>query len=574
MFCDGHCQIRSPAGRIIVCILCGNNLYKFTSPADALAAHTLASIATIDDHSANLMLSTTDLHRRLGHMSIDAAKSLIKQGAITGINLDDLIQEMELCQACVQAKIRHMPFPKERSRPRSTIYGELVSSDLFGPAHVTSLAGHRYAMTLLDDATYEVLISFLQHKSEAFDKYVNYEKFVQVHRGVSVIQTFHSDREEWVTIDGDDAALRDTPATDRTVPKDAQLPPDRAPPTATEQALHDAPADAPPDVTNAPATRQSEPPPVTGWTTTLQTPLHMRSEPPTAPDAPRARCTIVPSCYVWLLQAGDRSTTGLPRMPPLPRSMRIVQRAPDFMAPGSTSEGEGEGDAAFSEHIDSDDEEEFLLHLSEDGVEWGLAAMPATSDEPHMVNVAKAREDWLKWEAAISDDKWVFKIKRDAAGAISKYKARLVAQGFSQIPGIDFTDTFAPVAKLSSVRLVAALAARFNYKLHQMDVKNAYLNGDLEEEIYMKQPPAGRRRWYKKLCAAFLDMGFTRSSVDHSVFFRHGKNGDIAIVAVSVDDLAIATNSVEVMTHVKDGLKSRFDMTDLGELHWLLGIEI
>ncbi|TFY74272.1 hypothetical protein EWM64_g9740, partial [Hericium alpestre] len=194
MFRDGHCQIRSPAGRIIARILRDSNLYKFTSPADALATHALASIAAIDDHSANLTLSAADLHRRLGHMSIDAAKSLIKQGAITGINLDDLIQEMELCRACVQAKIRRVPFPKECSRPRLTIYGELVSSDLFGPAHVASLAGHRYAMTLLDDATYEVLISFLRHKSKAFDKYVNYEKFVQVHRGVSVIQTFRSDR--------------------------------------------------------------------------------------------------------------------------------------------------------------------------------------------------------------------------------------------------------------------------------------------------------------------------------------------------------------------------------------------
>ncbi|TFY76187.1 hypothetical protein EWM64_g7826 [Hericium alpestre] len=637
MFCDGHCQICSPAGRIITCIPCDNNLYKFTSPADVLTAHALASIAAIDDHSTNLTLSATDLHRRLGHMSIDTTKSLIKQGAITGINLDDLIQKMELCQACVQAKIWHVPFPKECSWPRSTIYGELVSSDLFGPTHVASLAGHRYAMTLLDDATYEVLISFLQHKSKAFDKYVNYEKFVQVHRGVSVIQTFRSDRggeytslafedhlakqgmhhektvhgsssqngaaerffcmsvtyapEEWVAIDGDDAALRDTPAMDRTVPEDAQLPSDCMPPTAAEQAPHDAPADAPPDAMNMPATRQSEPPPATGQTTALQTP------PP-----------------------GNGSTTGLPRTPPLPHGMHIVQHMLDFMAPGSTSKGEGEGDAAFSECVDSDEEEEFLLCLSKDGVEWGLAAMPATSDEPHTVNAAKVREDWPKWEAAISDklerlekmgmweltekpaganivsSKWVFKIKHDAAGAISKYKARLVAQGFSQIPGIDFTDTFAPVAKLSSVRLVATLAARFNYELHQMDVKNTYLNGDLKEEIYMKQPPGfpapgqenkvchlfkpiyglkqAGRCWYKKLCAAFLDMGFTQSSVDHSVFFRHGKNGDIVIIAVLVDDLAIATNSVEVMTHVKDGLKSRFDMTNLGELHWLLGIEI
>ncbi|TFY76440.1 hypothetical protein EWM64_g7573 [Hericium alpestre] len=129
-----------------------------------------------------------------------------------------------------------------------------------------------------------------------------------------------------------------------------------------------------------------------------------------------------------------------------------------------------------------------------------------------------------------------------------------------------------------------------------MDVKNAYLNGDLEEEIYMKQPPgfaaAGAekkvcallkpiyglkqadRRWYKKLCATFLDMGYTRSSVDHSVFFRYSANDEIVIVAVSVDDLAIAANTITAMIQFKDALKARFEMTNLEELHWLLGIEI
>ncbi|TFY78270.1 hypothetical protein EWM64_g5745 [Hericium alpestre] len=267
-----------------------------------------------------------------------------------------------------------------------------------------------------------------------------------------------------------------------------------------------------------------------------------------------------------------------------------------------------------------DDEDGVLVEISEDGVGVALAAGGGDGVEPRTVDEAKASGEWPQWEAAIEDELgrmkkmgtwelaekppganvvgswWVFKIKRDASGAIAKYKARLVAQGFSQIPGVDYTDTFAPVAKLSSIRILAALAARFDWELHQMDVKNAYLNGDLEEEIFMKQPPGfptpgqeqkvchlfkpiyglkqAGRRWYKKLCAAFLDMGFARSSVDHSVFFRHGPNGEIAIVAVSVDDLAIAANSVDEMSHIKSALKLKFEMTDLGEIHWLLGLEI
>ena len=88
----------------------------------------------------------------------------------------------------------------------------------------------------------------------------------------------------------------------------------------------------------------------------------------------------------------------------------------------------------------------------------------------------------------IASSRWVFKCKRDAAGNIVRYKARLVVQGFTQAPGIDYDDTFAPIAKLTSNRIVLALAARNNWEIIQMDVKNAYLNGELTEEIYMCQP--------------------------------------------------------------------------------------
>jgi len=96
--------------------------------------------------------------------------------------------------------------------------------------------------------------------------------------------------------------------------------------------------------------------------------------------------------------------------------------------------------------------------------------------------------------------KWVFRAKKNAAGDVEHYKARLVAQGFSQVPGVDYFDTFAPVAKLALIRTVLAMAARLDLKVHQVDVKGAYLNGDLTEDevVYMRQPPGysipGRER--------------------------------------------------------------------------------
>ena len=145
--------------------------------------------------------------------------------------------------------------------------------------------------------------------------------------------------------------------------------------------------------------------------------------------------------------------------------------------------------------------------------------------EPRTVKEAMSRDDWPEWKKAIEHELgalekygtwslvpkpdgvnvvgscWVFRLKHNACGDIERYRARLVAQGFTQIYGVDFLDTFAPVAKLSSIRVILTLAARFDWELEQMDVKSAYLNGELDETIYMRQPPGFEVRGSKdKVC--------------------------------------------------------------------------
>ena len=195
-------------------------------------------------------------------------------------------------------------------------------------------------------------------------------------------------------------------------------------------------------------------------------------------------------------------------------------------------------------------------------------------------------------ETNIVGCRWVFRIKRDLSGKILKYRARLVAQGFTPLYGVDFYETFAPVARLSSIQAVIALAASENWELHQMDVKSAYLNSPIDTAIYMRLPPGYNRKgkvarvmkgiyglrqsgnlWHKTLTIAFNELDLTRSAIDHGVFYRHDNEGT-TIVCSSTDDFAITVSSPERMTKFKSNLSSHFEMSDLGELAWILGIRV
>ena len=189
---------------------------------------------------------------------------------------------------------------------------------------------------------------------------------------------------------------------------------------------------------------------------------------------------------------------------------------------------------------------------------------------------------------------WVFRVKLKADGTLECYKARLVALGNHQDEGLDYKETFAPVAKLTTMRLLLDIAAKHQYEVHQMDVHNAFLHGDLEEEVYMRPPPGftapGDKRvcrlqksiyglkqsprcWFAKLANALLEYGFKQSRSDYSLFvFHHG--GVSVQILVYVDDLMITGNSPSAIQEFKNYLSTCFHMKDLGQAKYFLGLEI
>lgn len=190
--------------------------------------------------------------------------------------------------------------------------------------------------------------------------------------------------------------------------------------------------------------------------------------------------------------------------------------------------------------------------------------------------------------------RWVYKIKYNSDGSIERLKARLVVFGNHQVEGVDYKETFAPVAKMVTVRAFLAIAAAKNWELHQMDVHNAFLHGDLDTEVYMKVPPGfgvskpnmvcrlrkslyglrqAPRCWFAKLAASLKKYGFLQSYSDYSLFTLH--KADVQInVLVYVDDLIISGNDSAALVSFKSYLGNCFHMKDLGVLKYFLGIEV
>jgi len=240
-------------------------------------------------------------------------------------------------------------------------------------------------------------------------------------------------------------------------------------------------------------------------------------------------------------------------------------------------------------------------------------------EEPQNIEEALTCENSKEWECTMQEEydslmanntwtlvplpvgrklvsyKWVFKIKQGMNGDVERYKAKLVARGFTQTYGVDYNENFVPVAKFTSIHCILTLVALEDMEIHQMDVKIAFLNGELEEEIYMEQPQRfvhqgdehlvcklhkslydlkqSPRAWNQKLDAFLKSIEFMKSEVDLSVYVT--QVGDVKFfIVVYVDDLILVCNDQNKLLQIKKKLSQKFEMKDLGELHFFLRMEV
>eukprot|EP00253_Pinus_taeda_P023139 PITA_23139 len=190
--------------------------------------------------------------------------------------------------------------------------------------------------------------------------------------------------------------------------------------------------------------------------------------------------------------------------------------------------------------------------------------------------------------------RWIYKVKQAADGSVEKYKARFVARGFSQIEGINYEETFAPVASYSSIQTFLSLSAQMGWHIHQMDVKTPFLNGVIEEEVHIEQPEGfeifssdlhvcrlkralyglkqAPRAWHTRIDSYFTRLGFSKSEADPNLY-QIVVEGKLLIIVLYVDDFILTGDELLILS-CKEDLSREFEMKDLGLLHYFLGLEI
>lgn len=191
--------------------------------------------------------------------------------------------------------------------------------------------------------------------------------------------------------------------------------------------------------------------------------------------------------------------------------------------------------------------------------------------------------------------KWIYKTKLNEFSEVDKFKSRLVTKGYAQQHGVDYTEVFAPVARMDTVRMIITLASQKSWIIYQLDVKSTFLHGELSEDVFVEQPRGyeqkesehkvyklhkvlyglkqAPRAWFSRIEAHFTHEGFQRCISEQTLFVKQSSRGKILIVSIYVDDLIFTGDDEQMMLEFKESMMKVFDMADLGKMRFFLGIE-
>ncbi|KAH9705964.1 hypothetical protein KPL70_012065 [Citrus sinensis] len=593
-------------------------------------------------------------HRRLGHASMDLISKIVKNDLVKGLPKISF-QKDRICEACQFGKQIKTSF-KSKNHVSTSKPLQLLHIDLFGPSRYASLSGKYYAFIIVDDYSRYTWVLFLVNKDDAIDAFRIFYKKVQNEKGYSItcIRSDHGGEFENHAFENfcNDFGIEHQFSSPRTPQQNGVV--ERKNRSIQEMARTMLNKNSLPKYFWAEAVNTAcyvlNP-------MLIRPNLNKTSYELWKDRKPNIGYFKVFGCKCFVLNTKDnlgkfdpKSDVGIflgysnssktyrvynKRTLVVEESMHVIF---DESNPSSTERVVVDDNAKEEQQEEaSNDNQEVAPHgiQEEHHEETNAEQNEGTSQtlpkewrntcehaafisqiEPKSFADAENDESWIMamqeelnqfernnvWELvpnpehqSIIGTKWVFRNKMDEFGVVVRNKARLVAQGYNQEEGIDFDETFAPVARLESIRMLLAYACHKDFILYQMDVKSAFLNGYIMEEVYVKQPPSfenekfpdhvyklskalyglkqAPRAWYDRLKNFLLDNNFSMGKVDTTLFVKH-KNQDILIVQIYVDDIIFGSTNELLCKDFSSCMSQEFEMSMMGELKYFLGLQI
>ena len=627
LFGKGHCVIYDAVGEQILHVKMRRKSFSFDPTEEEQVAYST--------RTNNMEI----WHKRLGHCHVQRMLEMKKKEMTRDFSM--IAADLPNCDACQFGKQNRLPFPKSSWRALQKL--QLIHTDVAGPQRTLSLKGSRYFILFIDDYTRMCWVFCLKYKSEVAGVFWKFKKSVENQSGCK-IQCLRSDNGTEYTSSQFNSFCEEAGI-------EHQL---TAPYTPQQNGVSERRNRFVMEMVRCMVHEKNFPKKF--WAEAASTAVFLQNRLPSKAlkdQTPfEAWYGYKPSlkflkvfgcvCFVYIPQ-NKRDKLDKKAIPGIFVGYSLVSKAYKVYHPQT-------GNMTISRDVHFNEEEEWNWNDSQT-----LLLEPILSEEKAE---EKANEQWLdelvddqpvrgtrllfdiyqrsnvaicepagheealkdpKWKKAMEEEmsmiqrnetwelidkpadkkvigvKWVFRMKLNADSSINKYKARLVVKGYAQIFGVDYSDTFAPVARLDTIRMLLAISAQKGWKVFQLDVKSAFLNGVLQEEIYVEQPAGfivqgaedkvyllkkalyglkqAPRAWYSRIDNHLQSLGFKKSLSEATLYVKH-KDNDVLIVSLYVDDLLVTGNNALLVEEFKQEMKQVFEMTDLGLMNYFLGMEI